>query len=686
VNKKRPPSAGRKRPAGAPKGAASRPGQRRPAGRRPRVAPPKKRAFPLLRRSLYWATVCGLWLILGFTGMAAYYAVGLPDPGQLKLPARAPSITILDVHGNELARRGAYRGKEVSISAMPPHLIQAVVATEDRRFYSHFGVDPFGLSRAMLANLTAGQIVQGGSTISQQLAKNLFLKPKRTLRRKMRELLLALWLETKFSKDRILEIYLNRVYLGAGTYGVDAAARRYFNKPVRRITLREAAMLAGLLKAPSRYAPTNNPKLAAKRTALVLQNMENEGYISAAERRAAIKGGDIAVSHRVKHRAGYALDWVAERVPDYIGEPGRDLIVRTTLDMKLQSMAKQAVAKIMAAEPESAHVSEAALIAMNRSGAVKALIGGRDYARSQFNRAVTAKRQPGSAFKPFVYLAALESGLSPRTIRSDRPMMFKGWMPRNYSGDYKGRMSLKHALSRSVNTVAAGLANEVGVKKVIRAARRLGISSPLHANPSIALGTSEVSLIELTGAYTPFMNGGFGVIPHVVSSIQDSDGQVLYQRVGSGPGRVIHPARVADMNRMLVEVIRRGTGRRAALDRPAAGKTGTSQGFRDALFVGYTARLTTGVWVGNDNGAPMNKVTGGGLPARIWRQFMLAAHKGLPPRPLPGLQPAPDPIGDLVADGSRPRTARKDWSGRARKVREAEYKIDSGFLKRLFSR
>lgn len=681
MNTRRPPSGGRRRPAGSSRKTAAR---RRAPARQPIV---KKRAFPFLRGAVYWATVCGLWLVLGFIGMAAYYAVGLPDPGQLKLPARAPSMTILDVHGNELARRGAYRGKEVSIRVMPSHLIQAVVATEDRRFYSHFGVDPFGLSRAMIANLRAGQIVQGGSTISQQLAKNLFLKPKRTIRRKMRELLLALWLETKFSKDRILEIYLNRVYLGAGTYGVDAASRRYFNKSVRQINLREAAMLAGLLKAPSRYAPTNNPKLAAKRAALVLQNMKNEGYITEKERANAATGRKMSISRKVKHRAGYALDWVAERVPDFIGDPNRDLIVKTSLDMNLQREAKKALSQVMAAEPESSAVSEAALIAMNRNGAVKALIGGRDYARSQFNRAVTAKRQPGSAFKPFVYLAALEKGLSPRTIRSDRPMVFKGWMPRNYSGEYKGKMSLATALARSVNTIAAGLAHEVGIKKVVSTARRLGISSPLHTNPSLALGTSEVSLIELTGAYTPFMNGGFGVIPHVVQSIHTSDGQVLYQRSGSGPGRIIHPSRAGQMNKMLAGVIRNGTGRRARLDRPAAGKTGTSQGFRDALFIGYTARLTAGVWVGNDNGKSMNKITGGGLPARIWQRFMMAAHKGLPKRPLPGLQPVADPIGQLVA-ANPPRTApRKDWSGRARQpVREAEYNIDAGFLKRLFSR
>ncbi len=666
-----------------------RPPSRRTGGRVQQSTLRKKRRNPrrkssttliIFKKLTYWSTVAGLWLMLGFAGMMGYYALSLPGPDKLKIPQRAPSIVILDRHGGELARRGAYRGHALRIEDMPPHLLQAVIATEDRRFYSHFGVDPLGLFRATFANLIAGRIVQGGSTISQQLAKNLFLKPDRTFGRKMRELQLALWLERKYSKNQILEMYLNRVYLGAGTYGVDAAARRYFGKSARHVTLSEAATLAGLLKAPSRYAPNKNPELARARTSLVLANMRGEGYISQAEQAHALKYPGSRSIRKPLPGSGYAVDWVAGMLRDYTGELSGDVVVETTLDRVLQQKARYVVQKWMKREGPRGNAGQAALIAMDENGAVLALVGGKDYGTSQFNRAVKARRQPGSAFKPFVYLSALEAGLTPRTVRKDRPMIIKGWMPRNYSGGYSGKVTLQAALARSINTVAAGLTEEVGINKVISTARRLGISSPLHNNPSLSLGTAEVSLLELTGAYTPFMNGGFSVIPHVITRVRTRSGKVLFERSVSGPRRIIRPEHVAQMNTMLRAVVSSGTGKRARMKRMVAGKTGTSQGFRDAWFIGYSADLSTGVWVGNDDGSSMIKVTGGRLPAQIWKDFMVLAHERLPGRGLPG-------IGGSLNSGLKVASSSKtDLASPARPPeRKRGFSVDAGFLKRLFS-
>ena len=662
-------AAGRGRPVPARR---ARPGAAKPASRKSGAGGKKgKKSYWLLRKSVYWLSVLGLWGGLGFAGLMIYYAIGLPDPDRLKVPARAPSVIILAADGSEMARRGVYRGNEVPLAEMPAYLPQAVIAIEDRRFYSHFGIDVFGLLRASFANLRAGRVVQGGSTLTQQLAKNLFLKPERTFRRKMQELLLALWLESKYSKNHIMELYLNRVYLGAGTYGVDAAARRYFGKPVRAINLGEAATLAALLKAPSRFAPTRNPELAATRTRLVLANMVAEGFISADEAASADVVIRAPVRKTTRIGTGYAVDWISELLPGFIGTPEQDVMVETTLDVNMQQAAANAIGRRMRGQRGKTRAGQAALVMLDRDGAVRALVGGVDYAASQFNRAVKARRQPGSAFKPFVYLAALEAGLTPDTIRSDRPMLINGWMPRNYSGNYEGKMRLGRALARSVNTIAVGLAREVGTARVTATARRLGITSPLHKNPSIALGTADVTLLELTAAYAPFMNGGFGVIPHIITRVRAMDGTVLYRRTGSGPGRVVGPRQVRQMNTMLRAVVTGGTGRRARIGRPAAGKTGTSQGARDALFIGYTGNLIAGVWVGNDDGSPMKKITGGGLPALIWKDVMTSVHKNLPRRKLAGLR-------------------LQNGRGSARKpapesVPETTGGIDAGFLKRLFS-
>ncbi|GBF26277.1 penicillin-binding protein 2D [bacterium MnTg02] len=584
----------------------------------------------------YWVCVSILWAGVGLGGIFAYFSLALPDPTVAGLAERPPNITILSADGTAIAERGMRR-QHVRLYRLPRHAIDAVIATEDRRFYRHFGIDPISLVRAMAVNIKAGRIVQGGSTITQQLAKNLFLASNRTFVRKFEEALLAIWLELRFSKAEILELYLNRVYLGAGTYGIEAAAQRYFGKSARKLILAESAMLAGLLKAPSRFAPTRNEKRAQMRAATVLKAMLKEGKISKTAWRKARRAP--ARMRRPGHASGfeYAIDWVIESLSGFVGGTQEDLIVETSLDRHLQNQVQRIVTAEMARNAKPLRAGESAAIILNPDGAVKALVGGRSYQKSQFNRAIKARRQPGSAFKPFVYLAAMESGLTPDTIVQDRPFSYKGWRPKNYKGRYRGPVTLRQGLAESINTVAVRLLMEVGRDNVVRTARRLGIHSDLHNKPSLALGTAEVTPLELAAAYVPFSNGGFGVVPHIIDRVRTVKGKVLYHRRGRGPGRVVNAGSLRAMNDMLGATLKWGTGRRAALARhPAAGKTGTSQDYRDAWFVGYTAHYTAVVWIGNDDGRPMKRVTGGGLPASMWRQIMTAAHAGLRPRPLPG--------------------------------------------------
>jgi penicillin-binding protein 1A len=527
----------------------------------------------------------------------------------------------------------------VRLDSLPPYLVQAVLSTEDRRFYSHWGIDPLGLIRASFRNAEAGSVVEGGSTITQQLAKNLFLSPKRTYVRKLEEVVYAIWLEQRFSKDEILELYLNRVYFGGGTYGIEAASRRYFGKSSRFVTLSQAALLAGLLKAPSRYSPTRSVKLANARVDEVLNNMVEAGFLSPEQARNA-STQPLKLSARGDDTGyPYPVDWVAELLPEFVGEQSSDLIVETTIDAGLQRVSQQALRRLLDTEGTAANAGEGAVVVLDTMGGVKALVGGRTYSTSPFDRALKALRQPGSAFKPFVYLAALESGYTPESMAYDGPTTIAGWSPRNYTGLYQGEISLRDALAQSVNTVAARLAAEVGPWRVVRTARRLGIHSKLNASPSIALGTSEVTLLELTGAYAPFANGGQGVLPHIITRVRGGDGRVLYERQRSTTGQVVALQYAAAMNDMLYATVTRGTAKRAAIDgQIVAGKTGTTQSFRDALFVGYTAHYVGGVWVGNDDGSRMNKVTGGTLPARLWHEIMLYAHRDKPPLPLPGIR------------------------------------------------
>ncbi|MBT3767134.1 MAG: PBP1A family penicillin-binding protein [Rhodospirillaceae bacterium] len=589
-------------------------------------------------RLLSWTLTLAVWGFIGLGGIMAWYAYDLPDVEEALKPTRQPTVTIVAVDGSTLATYGDLYGLPAQLKELPPDLTHAVLATEDRRFYDHFGLDLIGLARATVANILAGRIVQGGSTISQQVAKNIFLTPERSLKRKVQELLLALWLEHQFTKDQILSVYLNRVYLGAGTYGVEAAAQKYFGKSARRLSTYEAALIAGLLKAPSRYNPLRDKKRSQKRTRQVLANMVAAGYLTQAQAKAArhLKKQKFANNRRTSSPR-YFIDWVMAQVPDYVSPGSYDLTVVTTLDATLQANSEKAVRGALAGAGKKAKASEAAFVAMTPTGAIRAMVGGRNYVKSQFNRVTQARRQPGSAFKPVVYLAGLEAGLKPSSRILDAPIRIGTWSPRNFQRRHQGEVTLAHGLAQSINTVAVRVAEHAGRKNVVRTAQRLGITSPLKAQPSLALGTAEVSLLELVSAYAPFANGGAAVWPHGITEIRDGRKNVLYRRQGSGPSRIIDSQNVRHMNAMLGRVVQSGTGRNAKLDRPTAGKTGTSQNYRDAWFIGYTADLAAGVWFGNDNGRPMRKVTGGGLPAKLWHKIISKAHAGLPVRALPGI-------------------------------------------------
>jgi penicillin-binding protein 1A len=613
-------------------------------------ARPRRGPFALLGRAVrgivHWAAVFLIIATTGVVGLVGYYWAKLPPTSEWVLPARPANVRILSADGALITNRADSTGQSLTLDEMPPYLPEAVIAIEDRRFYSHFGIDPIGLVRAFAANIEAGGVVQGGSTLTQQLAKNLFLKPERTFERKVQEVILAVWLEASLSKREILELYLNRVYLGAGAYGVDAAAHRYFGKSAKDVTLAEAATLAALLKAPGRYSPLLDREAAEARAQLVIAAMREQGYVTDREAALALSEEVKPVRDVAGGSGRYVADWVMDQLPSYVGAIDEDIIVDTTIDLDMQAAAARALAETLASDKGAHGVSQGAFVAMDPTGAVKALVGGRDYATSPFNRAVDARRQPGSAFKPFVYLTALEAGLTPETVRVDQPVRIGGWSPENYTRRYLGPVTLQSGLALSLNTVSAELVAEVGPAAVVATARRLGIASPLQAIPSIALGTSEVSLLELTGAYAPFANGGDGVIPHVVRRIRTADGKVLYERSGSGPGKVVDPLRVGMMNAMLRETLERGTGKSAVLPGwPAAGKTGTSQDFRDAWFVGYTATLVAGVWFGNDDNRPTKKAAGSNMPATAWHRFMLAALDGTAVAALPGDYRFRDPAG-----------------------------------------
>jgi penicillin-binding protein 1A len=615
----------------------------RPRGRAKRKDR-QRRAWPLLGRLLLGP----LGLVLLIVGLGWYLSLDLADLKRAPPDQRQPEITLQDRAGVTFASLGDRYGEYLTLHQISSWLPKAVIAIEDRRFYQHPGIDPIGIGRAFIHNLRAGRVVEGGSTISQQLAKLAFLTPERSVVRKIKEALYTLWIEARFDKDEILELYLNRVYLGSGAYGVDAAARRYFAKPASDLSLAEAAMLAGLIRAPSRYAPTRDLELARTRAAVVLSSMMQTGAITAAEAAAAKAAPARLAAPPSRAGTGYFADWIFAESRLYADAEQPRLVVRTTLDRDLQRAAEEAVAAGFAEARRAQGIEQVALVAMSPDGRVRAMLGGRAYGASQFNRATQAERQPGSAFKLFVYLAALEADLRPEDRISAAPIRVNGWVPRNLDDRYPPSIGLLDSFAESVNTAAVRLGEQVGRHQVIRLAERLGITSPLHDEPSLALGSSEVRLIELTAAYATVANGGYLVWPEGIEAIAGAGGDTLYRRRPVDEP-VLEPAVVRAMTAMLETTLDRGTGREASLRRFVAGKTGTSSEYRDAWFVGFTDALVVGVWVGNDDGRSMPRVTGGSLPARIFREFILRAQGDLPFRPPPAPpKPREAPVIDAI--------------------------------------
>jgi penicillin-binding protein 1A len=570
----------------------------------------------------------GIWVVVIIGAITGYFAYDLPNTDKALEVSRRPLITFTARDGSKISESGNLKGVAVRMKNLPKYIPQAVIATEDRRFYKHHGVDIMGIIRAFARNIEAGRIVQGGSTISQQAAKNLFLTPDRTFKRKYQELLLAIWLEQKFTKDQILSIYLNRVYLGSGTYGIDAASRKYFGVPAYKMSVFEAAIIAGLLKAPSKINPKVNLKAAILRGKVVISNMVAAGYLTEKQAINILKQKIYYQGNYYRQDVGgYFVDWISKQLRGYIGPQTRDIIVKTTLDLKLQSRIETFINSYFKKYSKKYNVQQCAIVIMSPKGEILAMVGGKNYQKSQFNRSTQAYRQPGSAFKPIVYLAAIEAGLKPNSKFIDSPVKIGGWSPQNYDRKFHGEMTLKQSLARSINTIAVKLSERIGRDAVIKTSKRLGITAPLKASPSLALGTFGVSLIELTGAYAVLANGGMGIWPFGLREIKYHSGDKLYIRHGGGTGQIIQPEHVKLMNTMMREVILSGTGKNAKLDTPAYGKTGTSQAFRDGWFIGYTKDIVAGVWIGNDNESSMKKVTGGTMPAVIWKKVMNEAQQ-----------------------------------------------------------
>ncbi len=611
----------------------------------------RKKAAPRKRRHKFrlpneenrrWMKFTRLGMTMFILGgiLLVYIAANLPDIHKLETVKKEQAITVETADGHIIATYGDVYGAYIPYNKLPTALVQAVMATEDRRFFVHHGVDFLGIARAMVANIAAGKVVQGGSTITQQVAKNVFLTPRRSIERKLQEMLIAFWLEGRYSKQEILAIYLNRVYLGGGTFGVEAASKRYFNKPATELTLLESAMMAGLLKAPSHYSPTANVERAKARATVVLGKMVDAGYIKPKEVTAALATFKKDELRSVEGNAArYFTDWVVDDLQNYIGGIEDDLVVTTTLDSKLEGYARDAVENVVATEGPKKKVTQGALVAMTPDGAVKAMIGGVSYSKSQYNRAAQAKRQPGSVFKLFVYLAALEAGYTPMSTVVDAPVIIEAagarqWSPDNFTGDYQGELPMVDALRLSLNTVSVRLSQYAGIDRVANMAMRLGIPD-VPAYSSIALGAVEATLVELTGAFAHLPNEGNKVVPYGILAIKTTKGQEIYKRETQITEPVLASGTVQMMNYMLLRVVQAGTGTRAAIGRPAAGKTGTSSDYKDAWFIGFTPQLVTGTWVGNDNNAKMAKVTGGNMPAQIWHDFMIKAMQGVPVKNIP---------------------------------------------------
>ncbi|HZZ89802.1 MAG TPA: penicillin-binding protein 1A [Caulobacteraceae bacterium] len=615
---------------------------------------PRARRTPL-QALIYWTLVLGVWGVIFVVGFLAVFAIGLPDTSTLYDVKRQPSISYLDRSGALVAVRGTQESPPVDLDQLPPYVPAAFVAIEDRQFYHHFGFNPWGMARAEIYNVSHhGATLQGGSTITQQLARNLFLSPAQNVRRKAQELILAVWLETKFTKKQILALYLNRVNFGGGAYGIEAASQRYFNKPAKQLTLGEAALLAATMKGPSRYNPAANGDRAARRATQVLNAMVQTGAITPAQRDAAFSAPVRVSATLASQRAQYFTDWLDGQVRTILGkEPTQDLVVETTLDLPIQAAAEQSLRAGVAAHANQG-VQQAALVALDGEGRIRAYVGGASYADSQFDRATQAERQAGSSFKPFVYLTAMEAGHTPSEQVVDEPVTINGWSPRNFENKFLGPITLETALAESINTVAARLANEVGTTNVAATAHRLGITSPIQTDPSMALGAVEVTPLEMAEAYDPFGNGGYRIHAYGIERIRTASGQVLYDHSVDKPKPtpVIGQPALSEMVLMMRQVVAAGTGARARIPGyDLAGKTGTTSDYRDAWFVGFTGGFVTAVWCGRDDNTPMKRVTGGGAPAEIWRGFMAPILPHIQAQAIPGgavAQPAEDLIDKLI--------------------------------------
>lgn len=591
----------------------------------PRPPKNKRKLWPWL---LKWSCILVIWGFFVGGCVTLWYGYDLPDITKLQQTERRPSITILAKDGTKLATYGDLHGQMVDLKKLPPYVVQALLSIEDRRFYSHFGVDVLGLLRAIWVNYRAGHVVQGGSTITQQLAKNFLQSEKlygvndRSLRRKIQEALLALWLERNFSKDQILTMYLNRVYLGSGTFGLAAAAQHYFGKRPQDLSLYEAAVIMGLLKAPSKYSPSTNPDLADQRAAQVLENMQAEGFITEDVKDASLAMASTTSETFRGSAIRYFTDWVVDILPTIVDVDDKDVIITTTLDPQLQSLAEAKVQQVMEEKGDKAKVSQMSLVSMTHEGAIRALIGGTNYRKSQFNRATQALRQPGSSFKLVLYLAALESGMHPGDYVSDVPIQLGKWRPKNYKYQTRGEIPLSEAMAHSVNTVSVRLAHQMGIKKVKETARRIGLKSPLPDDLTIVLGTGETTLLELTTAYAVIARHGWSVSPYAILKVAEVGGHILYTHKDIAPHRVVDPYVAQALTQMMQGVMEYGTGRKSALNRPSAGKTGTTQNYRDAWLIGFTPELITGTWAGNDDNTPLNPAAGSPA-ARLWHLYMM---------------------------------------------------------------
>lgn len=608
--------------------------------------------------------VLGEGITLGAAGSVLMLALALPAFEETTGNWRAQSdfaVTFLDRYGNEIGHRGIIHEDSVPIDELPDHLIKAVLATEDRRFFDHWGIDFLGLARAMTENARAGGVVQGGSTLTQQLAKNLFLSNERTIERKIKEAFLAVWLESNLSKKEILRLYLDRAYMGGGTFGAAAAAQFYFGKAITDVNLAESAMLAGLFKAPARYAPHVNLPAARARANEVLSNLVQGGLMTEGQVIAARLTPASVVDRAQVKAPDFFLDWAFEEV-QRIAAPfaQHSLIVRTTIDMGLQQAAEEAVESGLRQYGETYKVKQGALVMVEHGGAVRAMVGGRDYGESQFNRATRALRQPGSSFKVYTYAAAMEKGMKPETVVVDAPITWRGWSPQNYARKYAGRVTLMNALARSINTVPVRLAKDkLGTEIIAETAKRMGIETPIRTDKTMPLGTSEVTVLDQATAYAVFPAGGFQSRRHGISQILNYDGDILYDfgRDATPARRVLSEEAASSMNRMLTQIPVIGTARRAALDNGivTGGKTGTTQAYRDAWFVGFTGDYTTAVWFGNDDYTSTDEMTGGSLPAMTFKRLMDYAEHGIEHRAIPGIEAPSEPAKQQPAE-----TAKKD--------------------------